>query len=1073
MITRLVRFLAAFCLMATLARSADTVELLPGKITGTVQLSSETINSGSVSASATDGSGSASSSFNGNTYSIIVPAGKTWKLNFSLSLANAGNNYSQLSVSPAEQIVVAANQTVTQDFSITTTRVTADIHVANGTLSSIGYIQAYGNVGSGSNAVNFSGYTYSTGTVTVLPATGVQVYGTVNLLSNSAQSSTVSLPSQTVDVPSTGATVSWNVDAAFISSSIQGALTLTGSPTLNSASVNFYGPDGSNASQSFTGNGTFRFDNLKVGSYSGYAYANFTNSSLYLYRAAEVAAGSVTTVNFISDLATANVGLSFSGFLDAAHLYSANLSGYGPDNSSANANLNSAGGFTPVVTPGTWSFGNYSFSVYDGVTYQSIGSYNQANTTNTATFAAGDNKTLPAISINTTQTEFTFDVIEAPGATSETLISYPYLSGYAYKYAPTGEYLGQSSVYSQSYTTNLAKPRVRLIGEPGTYQIQAYGNVEGSSVSFGSFTIELKAPLPTPVGTNVTVSPGAGTTLVFDHVTTAGVTTASQLPVGPALPGGYSNLTSGGQKIYYNASTTAVFDGFINVTVGYDAATVPTELESRLHLFYYDTATEKWIDITTGVDATNNQVTGVAPALATFALGLPHDPVIGTITAPVGALKDTALSFSAAFTDSDPGEAHTASWSWGDGSGNTAGTVSESSGTISGEHTFSAAGTFTGTLTLTDITGNAVTKTFTVTVGGASDTTAPVITIGGNLTVEASGPGGAVVNFTATASDDKDGTVAVTTSRASGSTFPVGITTVTATAHDAAGNVATKTFTVTVTDSVKPVLSLPANITLEATSASGAAATFSASATDNVDGSVAVTLSNASGSNFALGTTTVTATATDRSGNTATGSFTVTVRDTVAPVVTTPANITAEATSAAGATVNFAASVFDVGGATLSYSKAPGSVFPLGTTTVTVTATDAAGNTSVAKMFTVTVRDTTKPVFTALSTNAPTLWPPNHKMVAVTVSGTATDAGGAVTYRILSVTSSEPDNGLGDGDTANDISITGAMTVNLRAERSGKGNGRTYTITVEAKDVSGNVTTKTVTVSVPKDQSGK
>lgn len=60
-------------------------------------------------------------------------------------------------------------------------------------------------------------------------------------------------------------------------------------------------------------------------------------------------------------------------------------------------------------------------------------------------------------------------------------------------------------------------------------------------------------------------------------------------------------------------------------------------------------------------------------------------------------------------------------------------------------------------------------------------------------------------------------------------------------------------------------------------------------------------------------------------------------------------------------------------------------------------------------------------------------------MVAVSVSATSTDNVGPVTTRILSVTSNEPDNGQGDGDTANDNAITGPMTVNLRAERPGKG----------------------------------
>ena len=75
--------------------------------------------------------------------------------------------------------------------------------------------------------------------------------------------------------------------------------------------------------------------------------------------------------------------------------------------------------------------------------------------------------------------------------------------------------------------------------------------------------------------------------------------------------------------------------------------------------------------------------------------------------------------------------------------------------------------------------------------------------------------------------------------------------------------------------------------------------------------------------------------------------------------------------------------------------------------------------------------------------------------------------------KIIWVTSSEPDNGLGDGDTAGDAVITGLLSVNLRAERAGKGNGRTYTITVEARDEAGNASTKTCTVFVPKSQGGK
>src|SRR5581483_2084964 len=126
-----------------------------------------------------------------------------------------------------------------------------------------------------------------------------------------------------------------------------------------------------------------------------------------------------------------------------------------------------------------------------------------------------------------------------------------------------------------------------------------------------------------------------------------------------------------------------------------------------------------------------------------------------------------------------------------------------------------------------------------------------------------------------------------TTVTYNGTTTPpsaVGNYTVVATVVDANYTGGT-TGSLTIKDTTPPVLTLPGNITAEATSAAGAIVTFSGSATDNVDGSAPVTFSPPSGSTFPLGTTTVTATATDHAGNTAHGSFTVTVRDTTPPVI--------------------------------------------------------------------------------------------------------------------------------------------------------------------------------------------
>ena len=124
--------------------------------------------------------------------------------------------------------------------------------------------------------------------------------------------------------------------------------------------------------------------------------------------------------------------------------------------------------------------------------------------------------------------------------------------------------------------------------------------------------------------------------------------------------------------------------------------------------------------------------------------------------------------------------------------------------------------------------------------------------------------------------------------------------------------------------------------------------TFFVSATDNC-GVTNLVSSMASGSTFPVGTTTVTNTATDASGNTTSCSFTVTVTDAQNPVITCPGNLvlSADAGRCSRSNVTFTVSATDNCGVTNLVSSPPsGSTFPVGTTTVTNTATDASGNTS-------------------------------------------------------------------------------------------------------------------------------
>jgi hypothetical protein len=100
-----------------------------------------------------------------------------------------------------------------------------------------------------------------------------------------------------------------------------------------------------------------------------------------------------------------------------------------------------------------------------------------------------------------------------------------------------------------------------------------------------------------------------------------------------------------------------------------------------------------------------------------------------------------------------------------------------------------------------------------------------------------------------------------------------------------------------------------------------------------------------------------------------------------------------------------------------------------------------------------------------------TLWPPRHQYVTVEATVIVSDnADPGVTATLVSVTSNEPDEGLGDGDTANDIVILDDHTFDLRAERSGRGAGRVYTITYQARDACGNTNLASATVSVSHDR---
>lgn len=171
-------------------------------------------------------------------------------------------------------------------------------------------------------------------------------------------------------------------------------------------------------------------------------------------------------------------------------------------------------------------------------------------------------------------------------------------------------------------------------------------------------------------------------------------------------------------------------------------------------------------------------------------------------------------------------------------------------------------------------------------------------------------------------------------------------------------------------------------------------------------------------------------------------------------------------------TVSFSASTTGTPTPTLFYRIGSTSItsprsFPVGTTTVIATAINGGGYLTCS--FDITVNDTEAPGISQPVASPDKLWSPNHKMKDITVSYTTTDnCPGPITCS-LSVTSNEDQNEKGDGNTASDWVVIDDHHVQLRAERSGKGNARVYTITTTCSDQYGNASSKTSTVTVPHD----
>ncbi len=379
----------------------------------------------------------------------------------------------------------------------------------------------------------------------------------------------------------------------------------------------------------------------------------------------------------------------------------------------------------------------------------------------------------------------------------------------------------------------------------------------------------------------------------------------------------------------------------------------------------------------------------------------------------------------------------------------------------------------TRTFTATD--GCLNTSTTSRTVRWISDITPPAFTGNNyadvNLNCNPANPDGALGTATAT-----DGCGAVTITSSDGAVVSNGCNrsrTRTFTAADGCLNTSTTSRTVRWTADLTPPVftgTYPdVNLSCNPGNPDGSLGTATAT-----DGCGAVTITSSDGAVQSSGcnrSRTRTFTATDGCLNTSTTSRTVRwIYDVTAPTLTSGGTTLSPEWNPSSSDINGAlgtATATDACGvATVTPSDGSVTGDCLKTQTRTFTAKDACGNTSTVSRTVTWKYDKTPPVITNASPSICLLSPANHKMRDVVINYSSSDNCGGTVSSVLTVTSDEPMYGTGDGDTGPDWEVINNQSVKLRAERSGSGDGRVYTITITATDAAGNTSTSSVEVRV-------
>ncbi|APR80128.1 Hypothetical protein A7982_05475 [Minicystis rosea] len=619
-------------LIASPALADNTVVLHPGVLQGTIGLSGHTVSGGYVSVSSYDGF-SSSADFTGSSYALTVEGGHGYNPYLRANVSNSSAWSTYLYINKASNISVDVGATVTDDYIYPAADITGSITIVGGTLDYFNLrADASSPEASFSVQSSFPGGSASGYRLPMIQNGAVTLDGTVTVTPTGGAQVTLPLDARVLAVGAGGVTSSWTLDLTSLSpGSIKGTISTplaTGGDILQNHWVYAYGAYGTptqdvSASTYVAANGPYELKGLVTGTYNTYAYTYFDAPYGYIQHRSStttVAPGIATTINYGGTLSFLRGDVTLEGFFDTSTVTSGSVRARESLGSYAYDNFTLPGThFDLALTPGTWTLDGYTVTVANTGGPDPINATFEAYGLSSSTYNLTGGTDAPASprSLMTAETRIIFDVREPDGSPEKNITS-ANVQGYAWQ--PTGGYK-----YIRAYgpSTPNPHPAVRVVGEPGTYSVNALGTVDGSEASFGSFNLTLL----TPVYTDATqgfgyATPAPGVTLDFPIIAPggSGYTTAAVSPIGPEPPSGLQ-LTSD-PPLYYDITTTVDFVGTVYVCITYSD---PQPNEASLQLMHYSEESGTWEDITFDLNRATNRICGYTPGFSVFAVMVPED----------------------------------------------------------------------------------------------------------------------------------------------------------------------------------------------------------------------------------------------------------------------------------------------------------------------------------------------------------------------------------------------------------------------------------------------------------------